>query len=70
MQKVKTLSNIYVRPEPLMRETSTFLNLHIVASQMERLNNNKAECLNKIEQINKRLERLGKRYNSLKKAIE
>ncbi len=70
MQKVKTLSNIYVRPESLMRETSTYLNLHIITSQMERLKNNKKECFNKIDQIDKRLENLEKHYNSLKKAIE
>lgn len=70
MVKIKTLSNMYIRPEPFIRETSVHLKLHILASQMDRLNNTKEACLNKVDQINKRLLSLKQRYSLFKKMIE
>lgn len=66
MQKIKTLSNVYIRPEPIMSGTPLYLQLHIITSQMERLEATKENCLNKVELIDKRMEMLTKRYNELK----
>ncbi|OYO59684.1 hypothetical protein C8E03_11430 [Lachnotalea glycerini] len=69
MQKIKTLSHVYVRPEPIMSGASIYLKLHIIASQMERLENTKESCLNKIDMANQRLELLENRYNNLKNLL-
>jgi hypothetical protein len=69
MQKIKTLSHIYQRPEPIMSGASVYLKLHIIASQMERLEATKEACMNKIDMADKRLELLEYRYNSLKNLL-
>lgn len=66
MKKIKTLSNIYIRPEPIMSGTPLYLQLHIITSQMERMEATKESCLNKVELIDKRMEMLRKRYKELK----
>ncbi len=70
MQKIKTLSNVYLRPEPIMSGTPLFLQLHILSSQMERLKTTREGCLNKIVLVDKKMEMLEKRYNELKNLID
>lgn len=69
MQKIKTLSNIYVSPEPTLNGTSLYLKLHIITNQMERLQYTKETCLKKIEMVDKRLGFLEQRKNILKNKI-
>lgn len=70
MQKIKTLSNVYLRPEPIMSGTPLYLQLHILSTQMERLHDTRENCLNKIELVDKKMEMLKKRYNELKNLID
>lgn len=57
---------MYLRPEVNMSGASIYLKLHIIASQMERLEHTRETCLNKIEITEKRMTLLEKRYNVLK----
>lgn len=69
MPRIRMLSDVYVRPEPILRETTVYLKLHILASQMERLNYSKESNLQKVDQINKRLANLQYQCNKLKELL-
>ncbi|RDU24974.1 hypothetical protein [Anaerosacchariphilus polymeriproducens] len=69
MQKIKTLSHVYLRPDPILNGTSIYLKLHNITNQMERLEHTKETCLNRIDMADKKLELLEKRYNELKNLL-
>lgn len=65
MQRIKTLSQVYFRPEPIKNEASMYFQMYIITSQMARLKNVKENCLNQIDRADKRLEMLQDKQNSL-----
>ena len=69
MKRLKTLSDVYVRPKSISKGPTTFLQLHILSNQLERLSYNKEEILEKLEQIDSRLNYLKYHYTTLQKTI-
>lgn len=63
MQKVKLLNDFNIQRQSLSKDTTVYFELHVIASQMERLLRNKEELLNKIAQIDDKLEHLKCQYN-------
>ena len=68
MSRVKTLSDVYVRPEPLLRGRTSYLKLHILTNQLERLSYNKNSIIERLEQIDRKLDHLNYHFSILKKA--
>lgn len=69
MPRVKSLSDVYIRQQPIFHETAAYLNLYIVSSQMDRLKKNREAFVERIEQIDKRLNLLKNRCGIIKNAI-
>lgn len=69
MARIKTLSDVYVRPESLLRGRTAYLKLHILTNQLDRLKYNRNSILERLEQVDRKLEHLNYHYSMLKKSI-
>lgn len=70
MSRIKTLSDVYVRPQTLSKGSTVYLKLHILSSQIERLMFSKRSSLQRVKEIDETLSTLKSHYLSTKKNVE
>lgn len=70
MQKNKSLNDTCIQRKSLSKETTVYFKLHVITSQIERLSHSKEELLNKLAQIDSKIDSLKYQYNLTKKDIE
>ena len=69
MTKIKTLSDVYIAPKSILREHTSYLKLHFLSNQLERLEKNKKSILERLEQIERRIQNLKYHYEQMKEAV-
>ncbi len=63
MNRLKTVTDIYIQRKSLTKETTDFFLLHVVTNQIKRLIHTRNELLEKVKQIDAILEKLRQHYN-------
>jgi len=69
MPKIRTLSDVYIAPKSILRKHTSYLKLHILSNQLERLKNNKNSILERLEQTERRIQSLKYHYEQMREAV-